>query len=135
MEPFQDSNSLPNSLLDDVQTLRRMAPLVRRLEKPGRLVSRPDSLQFHSGYVVVEAGKEVGEHETEDGEELIVMVEGKAEVTSAGHATMAEAPCVVLIPPHTVHNVKNRSKTLLKYVYIVAALDQRIGPADRQLTV
>src|SRR5208337_4292989 len=98
-----------------------MTPLVRRLEKPGRLVSRPDSHQFHSGYVVLEPGKEVGEHETEDGEELIVMVEGKAEVTSGGYATMAEAPCVVLVPAHTVHNVKNTSKTLLMYVYVVVA--------------
>lgn len=101
-----------------------MAPLIRRLEKPGTLVSRSDSRQLHSGYVVLEPGKEVGEHETEDGEELIVMVEGKAEVVSGGHAERVEAPCVVLVPAHTVHNVKNRSGTLLKYVYVVVTLDQ-----------
>lgn len=104
-----------------------MTVLVRRLEKPGTLVSRPDSRQLHSGYVVLEPGKEVGEHKTEDGEELIVMVEGKAEVISGGHADRVEAPCLVLMPAHTVHNVKNRSETLLKYVYVVVALDQ---PAD-----
>lgn len=98
-----------------------MAPLVRRLEKPGTLVSHPDSHQLHSGYVVLEPGKEVGEHETEGGEELIVMVEGRAEVISDGAAIMAEAPCVVLIPAHTAHNVRNRSETLLKYVYVVVA--------------
>ncbi len=104
-----------------------MTPLVRRLEKSGTLVSRPDSRQLHSGYVVLEPGKEVGEHHTDDGEELIVMVEGKAEVISGGHATAAEAPCVVLIPAHTVHNVKNTSKTPLRYVYVVVALDQPTG--------
>jgi len=99
-----------------------MGLLVRRLEKPGTLVSRSDSHQLHSGYVVLEPGKEVGEHETEGGEELIVMVEGKAEIVSNGHTTIVEAPCAVLIPAHTVHNVKNRSKTLLKYVYVVSLL-------------
>ena len=96
-----------------------MAPLVRRLEKPGTLVSRSDSHQLHSGYVVLEPHKEVGEHTTEDGEELIVVVEGKAEVISDGHSETVEAPCVVLIPAHTIHNVRNKSETLLKYVYVL----------------
>ncbi len=88
-------------------------------------MSRPDSHQLHSGYVILEPGKEVGEHATEGGEELIVMVEGKAEVMSEGHTETVEAPCVVLVPAQTVHNVKNRSETLLKYAYIVVALDQQ----------
>ena len=98
--------------------------LVRRLEKPGALVSPPDSHQLHSGYVILEPGKEVGEHTTEGGEELIVMVEGRAEIISDGRAETVEAPCVVLVPAHTVHNVKNRSESLLKYVYTVVASDQ-----------
>lgn len=100
-----------------------MTVLVRQLKKPGTLVSRSDSHQLHSGYVVLEPGNEVGEHSTESGEELIVMVEGKAEVTSEGRAETVEAPCVVLVPAHTVHNVRNRSNTLLKYVYTVVVLD------------
>jgi quercetin dioxygenase-like cupin family protein len=74
--------------------------------------------------VALERGEEVGEHETEDGEELIVLVDGKAEIISDGHAEKVEAPCVVLIPARTVHNVKNRSGTLLKYVYVVVAADR-----------
>ena len=96
-----------------------MAPFVKRLEKPGMLVSRYDSHQLHSGYVVLEPGKDVGEHTTEGREELIVMVEGKAEVTSNGHAETVEAPCVVLVHAHTVHDVRNTSKVLLKYVYVL----------------
>lgn len=98
--------------------------LARRLEKPGTLVSRSDSLQLHSGYVILEPGMEVGEHTTEGGEELIVMVEGKAEIISDGRAETVEAPCVVLVPAYTVHNVKNRSGILLKYVYIVVVTDR-----------
>ena len=101
--------------------------LVKRLQKPGTLVSRSDSHQLHSGYVVLGPGEEVGEHSTESGEELIVMIEGKAEVTSAGRAETVEAPCVVLMPAHTIHNVKNKSETLVKYVYTVVVLDQPAG--------
>lgn len=96
-----------------------MAPLVKRLEKPGTLVSRSESSQIHAGYVELEPGKEVGEHSTEGEEELIVMFEGKAEIVSNGHAETVEAPCVVLVPTHTVHNVTNRSKGPLRYVYVL----------------
>jgi quercetin dioxygenase-like cupin family protein len=101
-----------------------MAPLIKGLEKSGVLVSRSDSHQLRSGYVILEPRKEVGEHRTRGGEELIVMVEGKAEVISDGHTEIVEAPCVVLIPANTVHNVKNGSETLLRYVYVVAVADR-----------
>ena len=96
-----------------------MVLLVRRLEKSGTLVSRSDSHQILSGYVVLEPGDEVGEHTTEAGEELIVVFGGKAEIIAEGHVESVEAPCTVLVPAHTVHNVRNRSGTLLRYVYVV----------------
>jgi len=94
-----------------------MTLFVKRLEKPEAVVSRAQSSQLHAGFVVLESGKEVGEHSTEDGEELIVVVEGKGEVTSEGRTEKIEAPCVVLVPAHTAHNIRNRSKGLLKYLY------------------
>jgi mannose-6-phosphate isomerase-like protein (cupin superfamily) len=91
------------------------------------LISRSDSHQIHSGFAVSEPGKEVGEHTTEEGEELIVMIEGKAEIMSGGHAEEFESPCVVLVPAYTIHNVKNTAKAPLKYVYVVVAAER---PAD-----
>jgi len=96
-----------------------MVLYIKRLEKPETIVSRSQSSQLHSGYVMLESGKEVGEHATEDEEELIVVVEGKGEVVSEGRTETVEAPCVVLIPAHAVHNVRNTSKDLLKYVYVL----------------
>lgn len=96
-----------------------MTLYVKRLEKSETIVSRSQSYQLHSGYVMLEPGKEVGEHATDDEEELIVVVEGKGELVSEGRRETVEAPCVVLIPAHTVHNVRNRSKALLKYVYVL----------------
>jgi len=88
-----------------------------------KLVSCSYGHYLHSGYVVLGPDEEVGEHTTEEGEELIVVVEGKAEVISEGHAESVEAPSVVLVTAHTIHNVMNRSVTLLRYVYIVVHLD------------
>lgn len=96
-----------------------MAKLVRRLEKPGALVSRSDSHQLRSGYVLLEPGEDVGEHKTEGGEELIIVMDGTAEVFCGGETETVHAPAVVLIPAHTIHNVKNKSEDLLKYVYVV----------------
>lgn len=49
-------------------------------------------------------------------EELIVMFERKAEVISDGRAEVVKATGPVLVSAHMVHNVKNKSETLLKYV-------------------
>ncbi len=101
-----------------------MRILVRSLKKPGGLVSNSDSRQLVSGYVVLGPGKEVGEHETGGGEELITFIEGAAEVSFGKRKKMVHSPAVVLTPAHTPHNVKNNSKKPVKYVYTyIMAMD------------
>lgn len=78
-----------------------------------------------SGYVLLESGKDVGRHETADGEELIVFVEGTAEVICGSKKETAHAPAVAHIPPHTLHNVKNKSKGPLRYVYVYVPAKNR----------
>ena len=95
-----------------------MTVFVKSIEEAGRLVSSPDSRQFHSGFVVLGAGAEVGEHETGNGEEMVVFLEGAAEVSYGGESRSASAPAVALVPAHTRHNIKNRSKDPVRYVYI-----------------
>jgi mannose-6-phosphate isomerase-like protein (cupin superfamily) len=95
-----------------------MGLLVRSIGKAGALVSSSDSRQFRSGYVTLESGKEVGEHETGGGEELIVFMEGTAEVSHGGESETVRAPAVALVPAHTLHNVRNESKAPLRYIYV-----------------
>jgi quercetin dioxygenase-like cupin family protein len=95
-----------------------MATLVRNLREAGALVAASDSQQIRSGLVVLEHGKEVGQHETGGGEELIVLLEGTAELQSGGETNTVNAPAAVLIPAHTAHNVRNPSKTPIRYVYV-----------------
>jgi len=94
---------------------------VRRLEKQGRIFAPPESEAVWSGYVVLEPGGEVGEHRTGESEEVIVVLEGMAEVTCAGKKETVGSPAAVLIPPNSLHNVRNASRTQLRYVYVVSA--------------
>ena len=98
--------------------------LARPLSKPGTLVSSSDSRQLVSGYILLGPGKDVGEHETGGGEELLVLIEGTAEVSSGEKTETVRAPAAVLVPAHTSHNVRNVSKVPLKYLYAyVMAMD------------
>ena len=101
-----------------------MGVLVKGLRGVGALVSASESRQFRAGHVVLEAGKEVGAHETGGGEELMVFTDGVAEVLHGGEVETVQAPSVVLMPAHTLHNVRNASKTPLRYIYVYnAAMD------------
>jgi len=101
-----------------------MVTLTKNLKEVGSLVSGSDSKQIRSGFVVLEKGKEMREHETGGGEELIVFLEGKAELAIGREARTIQAPAVALIPAHTRHGIKNKWGALLKYVYVyVTALD------------
>jgi quercetin dioxygenase-like cupin family protein len=102
-----------------------MAILVKNLKDAGPLVSGSDSKQVVSGLVVLERGKQVGEHETGGGEELIVFLEGTAELKGEGKTRTIHAPAVALVPAHTRHDVRNGSKAPLRYVYFyVMASDE-----------
>ena len=90
----------------------------------GKLISASESKQIRSGLVVLEEGKDVGEHETGNGEELIVFLQGTAEVTGDGESKTVNAPAAVLVPARTAHNVRNPLKVPLRYLYVyVRALD------------
>ncbi len=94
--------------------------IIKQIEEPGRLISVSEGHQFRSGYVVLDPGKEVGEHATEAGQELIIILEGTATVVAEGESSEAPAISEVLIPAHTVHNVRNATNSQLKYVYVVS---------------
>ena len=95
-----------------------MAIIVRSLREAGSLISASDSQLVRSGFVLLEQGKEIGEHETGGGEELIVFMEGTAELVGEGETRTVRAPAAALIPAHTSHNVRNKSIVPLRYVYV-----------------
>lgn len=76
---------------------------------------------MHSGFVTLAKGECVGEHSTNGNEELIIIIEGEAEVEAegAGRKPVGKGE-VAYNPPDTIHNVYNLKDDTLKYIYIVA---------------
>lgn len=83
------------------------------------LIKPPLSEKLKSGCVVLAPGQEVGEHVTENREELLIILEGTATVNCEAETETVYAPSFVYIPKNKKHNVINNSVLPLKYVYIV----------------
>jgi quercetin dioxygenase-like cupin family protein len=97
--------------------------IAKELKERGSLLSASDGHQFRSGYVRLAKGEEVGEHSTSGGEELLLILEGKAEVRLETETKVVAAQSLVLVPKFTVHNVRNVGETELRYVYIVSTCE------------
>jgi mannose-6-phosphate isomerase-like protein (cupin superfamily) len=82
-----------------------------------------ESLNFSSRLVVLKSGESVGEHKTENVEEVIVILHGTAEILINGKKyKTVKAPSVVYIPPNVVHDVLNPGGGVLKYIYITSKI-------------
>jgi len=81
----------------------------------------PENTCLRSGCVILEPGKSVGKHSTNEYEELIVPLEGEGELRVESREPLILSPGHVLYtPPHTTHDVVNTGTQALKYIYIVA---------------
>jgi quercetin dioxygenase-like cupin family protein len=77
--------------------------------------------KMRSGLIVLHNDEEVGAHNTNENEELIVVLEGKATVEIDGRVfSEVKSGSAAYIPSHTLHNVKNRADSKLRYIYIVS---------------
>ena len=81
----------------------------------------PVSSGIKSGYVILHKGEEIGEHVTDNREEVLYVVEGEAKVTVDGIPEYAEAGSMIYIPPQTKHNVANENDEEVKYIYVTAS--------------
>jgi len=76
---------------------------------------------MRSGLVVLAPGKSVGKHSTEQNEELLVVLEGRGEMTFRdGSKLPVKAQSALYCPPGTEHDVTNTGTGALRYVYVVA---------------
>jgi len=83
----------------------------------------PQTAGVRSGFVRLRPGESVGSHSTNEHEEALVILRGKARVDVEGHAAMAvSSRTLVYIPPRSRHNVTNTGKDMLEYVYVVAPI-------------
>jgi mannose-6-phosphate isomerase-like protein (cupin superfamily) len=102
-------------------------PKVINLDSGGKdylqvLAGPPESVKMKSGLVVLPPNKSVGEHSTEQYEELLVVLEGQGEMRfKDGSKLDVRANHALYCPPETEHNVTNTGTTVLQYIYVVAS--------------
>lgn len=107
-------------------TVSKLIPKSLRLDTKKRYTrlfsaKAGNAASIKAGCVVLKKGENIGEHDTEDAEEILVVLKGKgalliknSKIINFGKGT------ALYIPPNTVHNVKNTGRSVLKYVFITS---------------
>jgi len=81
----------------------------------------PETSTMRSGLVTLDPMKSVGKHSTENYEELVIILDGLAEIQITGGRTLRLAKgFAAYCPPHTEHDVLNIGNDALRYIYVVA---------------
>jgi mannose-6-phosphate isomerase-like protein (cupin superfamily) len=88
------------------------------------LIKPPTSDRLKAGCVVLRTGKDVGEHITENKEEILIILQGKASIVCENQTKDVTQKTMVFIPKNKKHNVINKSKGILRYIYIVNPLNE-----------
>ena len=86
----------------------------------------PSTVRMKSGLVSLKTGEAVGVHNTENKEELIIVLEGEGEMFFEDYDPVRlslgnNAYC----PPYTTHNVLNTGDKILRYIYVVSILGKK----------
>jgi mannose-6-phosphate isomerase-like protein (cupin superfamily) len=106
--------------------MKNVVPFVKTLDgrrKFKRIFGNSDKKKgLSSGFITLKKGDTVGIHNTKKKEEILVVLDGKAQVDVADKHFILGNGMVVYIPPKTLHNVKNIGFRLLKYLYVTATV-------------
>jgi mannose-6-phosphate isomerase-like protein (cupin superfamily) len=114
------------SILPAQQPAKGPFPKVLRLDPQGQGYQRllggpPETSTMRSGLVILAPGKSVGKHNTDNYEELVIILQGQAEMKITGGETLRlAAGYAAYCPCHTEHDVLNTGTGPLQYVYVVA---------------
>lgn len=83
-------------------------------------ITPEDSMRIRSRVEVLGPGEEVGEHVTHEREEVVVFMEGEAELVLGSRTHAVASPWALYIGPEVRHNIVNTGASPLRYVYVVA---------------
>jgi len=115
-----------------VSTLRAQQPAkgpfpkVLELDPQGQGYQRllggpPETSTMRSGLVILAPGKSVGKHNTDNYEEMVIILQGQAEMRVAdGETLRLAAGYAAYCPSHMEHDVLNTGTGPLRYVYVVS---------------
>jgi len=85
----------------------------------------PETRGMRSGRQAIAPGAECGEHSTKAHEEVLVILTGSG-VAKLGDGSSLElrGGQIAYIPPQMTHNVVNAGDTVLRYIYVVAPVNE-----------
>ena len=83
------------------------------------LIEPPHSRLLKACRVILSPGEEVGEHKTEEREELIIVLRGTASLMKGNEVVELNEGEAHFIEQGLMHNVKNNSGKDLEYIYAV----------------
>jgi len=86
------------------------------------LIKPPLSQKLKSGCVILKPGECVGEHYTSEKEEILVILKGIATIEIEKETTELTQNTLGFIPEGKMHNVWNKTKEELQYIYIVTSV-------------
>ncbi len=76
---------------------------------------------LRAGLVTLGPKELIGEHKTENKEEALIILKGRATVYFGKNKKLkASEGSFIFIPPETLHNVKNSGRKILQYVYVTS---------------
>lgn len=93
--------------------------LVKKLENAGRVFCPPETQRLKAGYVILQPGGKMKQHSTNNKEEILIILEGKATVITEEEKEIGKGECV-FFPMQTMHEVVNNSKERVSYLYVVS---------------
>ncbi len=93
--------------------------IVKELKTGESMIKAPISDALKCGYVLLKPGEEIGEHKTENKEEVIIILSGLATIICDGETEKVGKEKIVYIPPEKLHNIKNEGDEELRYLYVV----------------
>lgn len=96
--------------------------VAKKIDVRELLIAPPLSERIKAGCTVLATGEAVGEHITEDREEVLVILQGTAHVVCGEETLEVNQGNLVFITKNQKHNVLNKGEGVLKYVYIVSSL-------------
>jgi len=73
-----------------------------------------------SARVILSPGEEIGEHVTENREEILLILRGEGSLVRSGQEIPIREGDVYHVGENTLHNVRNGSSSDLEYVYVVS---------------
>lgn len=77
------------------------------------------AISLRSGCVTLQPGESIGEHNTGDSEEILIILEGEGELSINSKEKLPfKENTALYVPPNTTHDVRNTGKGSLRYIFV-----------------